>query len=224
MDVTDLDVVQVGPDACMEYSSAGALFPNLRGMHGSGQVAALSICRPNAPRTYQFDGGTMQYNTADDMLDKDADVNLTRGGFDATTVKVDDSGWQREGPGREQGSGLRLLQSLEDVLLVMMATSAYTSLKENFDSSELTFQALSQLKVLRRQYERITYAGMRNRVYDLAPSGAIGVLVRFGGQGSRDGDGNHMVVVITVSLIEDQLEGACSTEERCLSASGCSYR
>eukprot|EP00170_Pyropia_yezoensis_P004061 contig_16701_g4072 len=166
----------------------------------------------------------MEFDTAGDILSWDDNVTVPAGSFDATTVKVDDIGWQCEGPGREEGSGLRLRESLGDVLVVMIATSAYRSLREHYDSSELTFHALAQLKVLRRKYERITYAGMRNRVYDLAPSGAIGVVVRFGGQGSRDGDGNHQVVVITVSLVEDRLVCACSAEERCLAATGCSFR
>lgn len=209
----------------MEYSSADAMFPDLPSVRGRpGRPALSSATRPDAPRTFLFDGGTMDYVSADGILEEVAGVAVPVGGFDVTTVKVNESGWPCEGPGRDQGSCLRLRESLGDVLLVMASKMVYGSLQENFDSTELTFHTMAQLKKLRRKHERIKYAGMRNRVWDLAPSGAIGVVLRFGSQGAGDGDGNHQVLIIMVSLVEDRLVCTCSAEERCLAARGCSYR
>lgn len=148
----------------MECSSADAMFLDVRAAQGNGQVAFASAGSPAAPRTYQFDGGKMEFDTAGDILSLDDNVTVPAGSLHATTVKVDDSGCRCEGPGGEEGSGLRLRESLGDVLVVIIAMSAYRSLKEHFESSELKFHAVAQPKALRRKYERSTYAAMRNLV------------------------------------------------------------
>lgn len=206
----------------MEYASADALLADPAGSFGSALVPATRSLA-GASR-YNVDGGALEYLNADDILSDAADVATLEGGFDASKVKIGGGGWPSERPGRAEGSGLHLRQSLDIVLIVLFATMAYRSLTERFESSERTFEALTALRRLRRQHEKITYAAMHNRVWDLAPSGAIGVVVRFGGYGARDSSGRHELVVLTASLKEDEVLYSCSLEERCLSDKGCSWR
>jgi len=203
----------------MEYTSVDALFPEL----GAASAAAAET-RPAAATTHRLDGGAFEYTSAKDVLAAKTTNASPAGGFDSSTMRVPGGGWPKAGPGREDGSGLRLRDSLDDVLVVMFATMAYQSLTKRFDSSEETFTALSALRSLRRSCKRITYAALRNRAWDLAPSGAIGVVLRFCGIGSRDDKGKHQVLVVSVSLEGEDVVCCCSEEERCLGPGGCSVR
>jgi len=206
----------------MEYSSASSLFRDL-GVQPPRAVSSRAL-RPATTTTHQFDGGTVDYSNADAILSANANVAIPRRGFNVAGVKHNGSGWQNEGPGRVEGSGLKLRKSLVDVLVVMLATAARHSLKELFDSSAQTFQSLAGLRQLRRELQGITYKALRGRAWDLAPSGAIGVVLRFGGLGARDGKGQHELLVVTASLVGHNVVTACSAEERCLGEGGCSMR
>jgi len=213
------DVHRVDTHAWMEYTSVDVLFPGL----GEASTAAAATS-PAPPTTHHLDGGTFEYAYAKDVLAGKTVNAAPAGAFDPSTMRVPGGGWPNAGPGRLEGSGLRLSDSLGDVLVVMFATMAYQSLTKRFDSSDDTMKALSGLRALRRRYKRITYAALRNRVWDLAPSGAIGVVVKFGGTGSRDNKGKHQVLVATASLAGEDVVCSCSEEERCLGPSGCSLR
>lgn len=118
--------------------------------------------------------------------------------------------------------GLKLRKSLDNVLVVMFATAAYQSLKERFDSSNDIFRSIAALRKLRRELSCITYKALRDRAWDLAPSGAVGVVLRVGGLGARDGKGQHELLVTTAALVRQKLVVSCSADERCLGDGGCS--
>lgn len=220
-----LRTVEVETDVLFEYSSAASLFPDLGGPSRWAARAGVSVAsRPSMTTTHQFDGGSIDYSNADAIMSGDANVAIPKRGFDPADAKNCGTGWQQEGPGRVEGSGLKLRASLDDVLVVMFATAAQQSLKQLFDSTTQTFQSLAGLRQLRRSLERITYKALRGRAWDLAPSGAIGVVLRFGGLGARNGKGQHELLVVTASLVELDLVVACSAEERCLGDGGCSMR
>eukprot|EP00168_Porphyra_purpurea_P019251 TRINITY_DN7587_c0_g1_i1.p2 TRINITY_DN7587_c0_g1~~TRINITY_DN7587_c0_g1_i1.p2 ORF type:complete len:248 (-),score=50.03 TRINITY_DN7587_c0_g1_i1:279-1022(-) len=115
-------------------------------------------------------------------------------------------------------------KSLVDVLVVMFAMAARQSLKQLFDSSAQTFQSLAGLRQLRRELRGITYRALRSRAWDLAPSGAIGVVLKFGGLGARNGKGQHELLFATASLVGRKVVIACSADERCLGEGSCSMR
>lgn len=186
-------VIRVDHDAVLEYTSTDALLVDPRGFSGRTVAFASKSVGPTA--MYNVEGGGIDYLNADDILSDAADAGTAVGGFDAANVKIGGGGWPSEEPGRGEGSGLHLRESLYTVLVVMFATMAYRSLTERFDSSEQTFDSLASLRKLRRRHEKVTYAAMRNRVWDLAPSGAVGVVVIFGGHGARDSSGRHELFV-----------------------------
>lgn len=100
---------------------------------------------------------------------------------------------------------------------------AYNSLAEHFDSSAHTFKCMAALRILQRKHKKIKYAALLGRVWHLAPRGAVGVVVHFGGHGSRDSSGQHELVVMTASLKGDDVLCACSLEESCLETQSCSW-
>ena len=206
--------------APFEQLSAAALFPDLGALWDPSAAGVLAPART----TYQFDGGTMEYMSADVILAANDAQPPHSSGFAPPTARRDAAGWQEEGPGRELGSGLRLRESLGKVLEVLFCTMAYASLKQRFDSSDDTLRAMAALRNMRRMRSKITYKALRGRAWDLAPSGAIGVVLIFGGHGSRSDAGQHQVVVATAWLDGKDVRCACSEEEQCLGADGCSLR
>lgn len=213
-------------DAGLQYVTADALLADACGAAIQGtSEEANTTGRGAASTTIQVENGTIDYLNADVILaGDDGEAGPPLGVFNAANVKIDSGGWPHEGPGRGEGSGLHLRASLTTVLEVMFATMAYNSLAEHFDSSAHTFKCMAALRELRRKHKKITYAALRGRVWDLAPSGAVGVVVRFGGHGSRDSSGQHELVVMTASLKGDEVQCACSLEESCLDIQGCSWR
>jgi len=203
----------------MEYTSADALFPELE-----AASAATVATRPAVSTTHRFDGGPFEHTSAKDVLAGQATNVASADGFDSSPMRVLGGGWPNAGPGRAESSKLRLRDLLEDIPVVMFATIAYQSLTKRFDSSEETFTAHSALRSLRRRYKRITSAALRNRARDLAPGGAIGVVLKSFGTGSRDDKGKHQVLVISVSLEGENWVCCCSEEQRCLGPGGCSLR
>ncbi|OSX80392.1 hypothetical protein BU14_0052s0008 [Porphyra umbilicalis] len=106
----------------------------------------------------------------------------------------------------------------------MFATMANESLSEPFDSSERVFLSLAALRKLRMEYDHITYKALHGRVWNPAPSGAIGVVLCFSAPGSRDKNGQHQLLVATASLEGEEVVFTCSEEERRLGDGGCSLR
>jgi len=215
---TAAGVVESG--ATFDQWRAAALFPDLGDLLGRSAAATLAA----APTTYRFDGGTMEFMRADVILASNAAPPPHCTGFVAPTAPRDAAGWQMEWPGRELGSGLRLRESLGKVLKVLFCTMAYASLKQRFDSSDDTLRAMAAIRDMRRNHSRITYRALKSRAWDLAPSGAVGVVLRFGGIGSRNDEGQHQGVVATAWLDGEDVRCACSEEEQCLGADGCSLR
>jgi len=205
-----------------EYSSASSLFPELGGP--PPLAASSGASRTARTRTRRVDGATIDHSNANAILSGTAEVAMPGSGFNPATVKNDGRGWPSEGPGRVEGSGLKLRKSLENVLVVMFASAAHQSLQERFDSSADTFRSMAALRKLRRELDCITYKDLRGRAWDLAPSGAVGVVLRFGGLGARDGKGQHELLVSTASLVRQELVISCSADERCLGDGGCSMR
>eukprot|EP00168_Porphyra_purpurea_P017124 TRINITY_DN5789_c0_g1_i1.p1 TRINITY_DN5789_c0_g1~~TRINITY_DN5789_c0_g1_i1.p1 ORF type:complete len:413 (-),score=62.06 TRINITY_DN5789_c0_g1_i1:1422-2660(-) len=180
--------------------------------------------RPSKARTFQHDGGSIEYLHVDDFLAGNTGQPPPVGGFDASTAHVPAGGWPDAGPGRAEGSGLNICKSLGDVLVVLFAAMAYRNLEKRFDGSQQVFRSMAALRMLRRKYKHVTYATLRGRAWDLAPSGAIGVVLKFGGVGPRNAQGQHEIFVAAVSLTEGEIACACSEEERCLGAGGCPMR
>ena len=217
--------IQVDAHASIQYSSVEALFPNLRGLtQAPARAASTAATRPGSTRAITVDGGTIEYFHAVVILDDQSTTATPASGFDASKVKDDGRGWPTWGPGRAQGSGLQLRRSLEDVLVVMFATMANESLSEPFDSSERVFLSLAALRKLRMEYDHITYKALHGRVWNPAPSGAIGVVLCFSAPGSRDKNGQHQLLVATASLEGEEVVFTCSEEERRLGDGGCSLR
>jgi len=177
-----------------------------------------------APTTYQFDGGTMEYFSADVILAANVAQPPHSRGIAHPTAPRAAEGRKEEGPGRELGSGLRLRESLGKVLEVRFCTMAYASLKQSFDSSDDALREMAALRVMRRTRAKITYKALRGRACDIAPSGAVGVVLRFGSSGSRSDEGQYQVVVATTWLDGGVVRCACSEEEQSLAADGCSLR
>jgi len=216
---------QVNAHATIDYSSADALFPDLVGAEPPAWSGSSAALRGAAPMSFDVDGGTIEYLQADDFLEGDVGRGPPTGAFDATTARVNAGGWRDAGPGRAEGSGLQLRRSLSDVLVVVFSTIAYRNLQERFDASDEGFLSIAGLRRLRRKYKNVTYAALLGRAWALAPSGAIGVVLKFGGRGPRNAQGHHEILVVTASLTcEGDIVSACSAEERCLGASGCSMR
>jgi len=90
---------------------------------------------------------------------------------------------------------------------------AYARLQQRFDSSDDTLRAMAALRSMRRMGSKITYKALRGRAWDLAPSGAVGDVLRFGSSGSRNDEGQHQVVVVTAWLDGGVVRCACSEEE-----------
>ncbi|OSX80078.1 hypothetical protein BU14_0060s0043 [Porphyra umbilicalis] len=219
------EAIQVDTHASVQYSSVDALFPDLRGLtQAPARAASSAATRPASTKAVKVDGGTIEYLHAEDILDHQSTTATPASGFDSSKVKDDGRGWPTWGPGRAQGSGLHLRRSLEDVLVVMFATMANESLSERFDSSERVFLSLAALRKLRMEYNHITYKALHGRVWDLAPSGAIGVVLCFSALGSRDHNGQHQLLVATASLEGGEVVVTGSEEERCLGDGGCSLR
>ncbi|OSX72061.1 hypothetical protein BU14_0474s0007 [Porphyra umbilicalis] len=166
----------------------------------------------------------MEYLSADAILAANVAQPPHSSGFAPPTAPRAAAGWKEEGPGRERGSGLRLRESLGKELEVLFCTMAYASLKQRFDSSDDTLRAMAALRNMWRMRAKITYKALRGRAWGLAPSGAVGVVLRFGSSGSRNDEGQHQVVVATAWLDGGVVRCACSEEEQCLGADGCSLR
>jgi len=177
------------------------------------------------PLSVGVDGGSIEYLHADAFLAGAFGEAPIAGGFDASMARVSAGGWPDAGPGRAEGSGLQLRRSLSDVLVVLFSTTAYRNLQERFDGSDEVFLSMTGLRQLRRKYKNVTYAGMRGRAWDLGPSGSIGVVLKFGSSGPRNAHGQHEILVVTASLTEaEDIVCACSEDERCFRADGCSMR
>jgi len=101
--------------APFEHVSAAALLPDLGAMLDPSAAAM----RAPAPTTYQFDGGTMEYWSADVVLAANVAQPPHSSGFAPPTAPRDGAGCKGEGPGRELGSGLRLRESLGKVMEVL---------------------------------------------------------------------------------------------------------
>jgi len=133
-------------------------------------------------------------------------------------------GYPRRGPGRKKGSGLDLRESLLQVLLVLLSTSAYMNLMELFAPDELAHVNLTGLRNLRYKLFKITDKALRTRAWDLSRSGAVGVLIKYGTGGSRDDRGRHLAVAVEVSLTKDGVVCVCSEAEKCLGDGSCSMQ
>jgi len=203
-----------------EQLSAAALFPDLR-MLLNPSAAAMPA---PAPTTYQFDGGTTEYLSADAILAANVAQPPYSSGIAHHTAPRAAAGWKEDGPGRALGSRLRLRESLGKVLEVRFCTMAYASLKQMFDSSDDKLLTMAALRIMWRTRAKITYKALRGRAWDLAPSGAVGVVLRFGSSGSLNDEGQHQVVVATAWLDGGVVRCACSEEEQCLGAEGFSLR
>jgi len=175
---------------------------------------------------HHFDGGKMEYMSADVILAAIVAQRPHSGSFVPHTVPRGDAGWQEDRPGRELGSGLRLRESLGAVLEVLFCTMAFASLKHRFESSDDTIRAMAALRAMRRAHEKITHKALRGRTWDLAPSGAVGVVLRFGSVGSRNDAGQHEVV----SLPHGSRGGTCGahaarrSSASVLVAASCAFR
>jgi len=101
---------------------------------------------------------------------------------------------------------------------------AFASLMQRFESSDDTIRAMGALRAMRRAHEKITYKALRGRTWDLAPSGAVGVVLRFGSVGSRNDAEKHEVAVASARLERGDVRCACSEEEQCLDVGGCFFR
>lgn len=132
--------VEVDTDVLIECSEAAALFPDIRDHERRSTKATSSAAsRPNTTRTHHIDGGSIDYCNADTILSGTADLASPVPGFHPTAVKVTGGGCPRDGPGRAEGSGLKLRTSMDDVFIVNLVTAAHQSLKERFDSSTAAF-------------------------------------------------------------------------------------
>eukprot|EP00168_Porphyra_purpurea_P019039 TRINITY_DN7402_c0_g1_i1.p1 TRINITY_DN7402_c0_g1~~TRINITY_DN7402_c0_g1_i1.p1 ORF type:complete len:145 (+),score=28.13 TRINITY_DN7402_c0_g1_i1:584-1018(+) len=142
----------------------------------------------------------IDYCNADTILPGEDNVAIPPSIFDPSTIKDTGRGWPKEGPGRAEGSGSQLRQSLDHVLFVMFETAACKSLMERSDSSIQTLQSLTGLQQVRRRLKNITYKAVRGSAWELAPSDAVGVVLGFSGLGARDGREQHGLLVATASL------------------------
>ena len=218
-------VFQVDTHATIEYSSADALFPDLSGAVATRpRWASSATTRRAATQSFQFDGGSIEYVNVDSFLANNNGSAPHAGDFDATAVRLNGGGWPSAGPGRAEGSGLKLRKSLDDVLVVLFATMAYSNLEERFDGTQEVLRSMTALRVLRRKYKNVTYAALRGRAWNLARSGTVGVVLKFGSAGARNAQGQHEILVVTASLEGGDVACSCSEDERCLGASGCSMR
>eukprot|EP00168_Porphyra_purpurea_P019326 TRINITY_DN7642_c0_g1_i1.p1 TRINITY_DN7642_c0_g1~~TRINITY_DN7642_c0_g1_i1.p1 ORF type:complete len:739 (+),score=142.50 TRINITY_DN7642_c0_g1_i1:62-2218(+) len=210
----------VDAGAPLAQMSAAALFPDL------GQLfnPSAASTRAAAPITYQLEGGTMEYMSANVILAASVAQPPHSSGFAPPTVPRNEAGWQQDGPGRSIGSGLRLREQLGKVLEVLFCSVAYASLKQRFDSSDETIREMAALRGMRLAHKKITCKALRGRTWDHSPSGAVGMVLRFGGIGSRNDAGKHQEVVATAWLEGGDVRCACSEQEQCLGAEGCSLR
>jgi len=170
------------------------------------------------------DGDTIFVN-ADDLVHASAATALATKALNPRHAFFERrGGYPRRGPGRKKESGLDVRESLHQVLLVLLSTSAYLNLSELFDPSELINVNLEELRNLRHKLSTVTYKALRTRAWDLSRSGAVGVLVKYGTGGSRDDQGRHLAVAVVASLKNNRVVCTCSEAETCLATGGCSMQ
>jgi len=123
------------------------------------------------------DGDTVFVN-ANDLVHASAATALATEALNPRHVFFERrGGYPRRGPGRKKGSGLDVRESLHQVLLVLLSTSASLKLSELFDPSELINVNLEELRNLRHKISTFTYKALRTRARGLSRSGAVGALV-----------------------------------------------
>ena len=121
------------------------------------------------------------------------------------------------GTGRVRGSGLDVRKSLHKVLVVVLSTSAFFNLTQLFLPADAAGVDMAGLKNLRFEYAGVSDPALRRRAWDLSSVGSVGVLLKFGTNGSRDDQGRHQCVAVEASWTPELgVSCACSEVENCL--------
>jgi len=109
-------------------------------------------------------------------------------------------GYPRRGPGRKKGPGLDVRNSLLQVLVVLLSTSAYLNRTELIDATELRDVSVQALCDMRQKLRRFTDKALSTRAWELSRSGPVGVMVKYGTCGSREDRGRHLAVAVEASF------------------------
>lgn len=165
-------------------------------------------------------GGDVAFIDFEDLVGATDGVTLSRPlGF----VKRP-GGYPRRGPGRTPGSALVVRESVYNVLVVLLATSAFLNLTELFEPEEASYVDLEGLCSLRHSLAKVTDRALSTKAWDLSRSGSIGVLLKYGSSGSRDDEGRHLAVAVEATLADKGVVCACSAAEACLRDAACSLQ
>lgn len=134
------------------------------------------------------------------------------------------SGYPRSGPGRTPGSALDVRESVYNVVVVLLSTSAFLNLTELIDPEDASYVDIEGLQNLRHSLSKVTDQALSTKAWDLSRSGSVGVLLKFGSSGSRDDEGRHLAVAVEATLTSNGVRCACSTAESCLGDTACSLQ
>lgn len=158
------------------------------------------------------------------FVDVDGVVQAAGASNLATAPVAPPGGFPHGGRGRVLGSGLDVRESLDNVLVVLLATSAYLNLTELFEPEEAAQLDLNGLRNLRYSLAKVTYKALGNKAWDLSRSGAIGVLVKYGARGSQDDEGRDLAVAVEATLMSEVVVFMCSASESCVSKKACTMQ
>lgn len=134
------------------------------------------------------------------------------------------SGYPRSGPERTPGSALDVRESVYNVVVVLLSTSAFFNLTELIDPEDASYVDIEGLQNLRHSLSKVTDQALSTKAWDLSRSGSVGVLLKFGSSGSRDDEGRHFAVAVEATLASNGVRCACSTAESCLGDTACSLQ